>query len=134
LLNNPVEPQITLLISSTQAAARCPGCHAPARHVHRHDTRTRADLPWSGYGITWRLRVHKFFCRHPPCPRHIFTERLPGLAAPWARRTEVLERAKAQGQEFTPEDIAHISPLAYRHVIVNGTYDFSPPHTSNIQH
>jgi TnpA family transposase len=43
------------------------------------------------------------------------------------RMTHVLEHAKAQGQEFTPEDIAHISPLAYRHVIVNGTYDFSPP-------
>jgi TnpA family transposase len=48
------------------------------------------------------------------------------------RMTRVLERTKAQGQEFTPEDIAHISPLACRHIIVNGTYDFSPPHTSNI--
>ena len=38
----------------------------------------------------------------------------------------VLERAKAQGQAFSPEAIAHISPLARRHVIVNGTYDFSP--------
>lgn len=47
--------------------------------------------------------------------------------------THVLERAKAQGQEFTPEDIAHISPLAYRYVIVNGTYDFSPPYTSDTQ-
>ena len=46
-----------------------------------------ADLPWSGSRVTWRLRVRKFFCGHPPCPRHIFTERLPGLAAPWARRT-----------------------------------------------
>jgi transposase len=75
------------VISSTQAAARCPGCNAPARHVHSRYTRTLADLPWSGYGITWRLHVRKFFCRHPTCPRHIFTERLPGLAAPWARRT-----------------------------------------------
>ena len=49
------------------------------------------------------------------------------------RMTHVLERATAQGQEFTPEDIAHISPLAYRHVIVNGTYDFSPPHPSHLQ-
>jgi len=49
------------------------------------------------------------------------------------RMTHVLERAKGQGQDFTPEDIAHISPLAYRHVIVNGTYDFSPPHTSTLQ-
>jgi TnpA family transposase len=38
----------------------------------------------------------------------------------------MLERAKTQGQEFSPEAIAHISPLARRHVIVNGTYDFSP--------
>jgi TnpA family transposase len=38
----------------------------------------------------------------------------------------VLERAKTQGQEFSSEAIAHISPLARRHVIVNGTYDFSP--------
>jgi transposase len=79
--------QITLLISSTQAAAQCPGCNAPARHVHSRYTRTLADLPWSGYRVTWRLRVRKFFCRHSTCPRHIFTERLPGLAAPWARRT-----------------------------------------------
>ena len=78
--------QITLLISSTQAEARCPGC-SPARHVHSRYTRTLADLPWSGYGITWRLHVRKVFCREPTCPRHIFTERLPGLVAPWARRT-----------------------------------------------
>jgi hypothetical protein len=33
---------------------------------------------------------------------------------------------QAQGQTFTPEAIAHVSPLMCRHVIVNGTYDFSP--------
>ena len=38
----------------------------------------------------------------------------------------VLERAKVQGKAFSPEAIAHVSPLARRHVIVNGTYDFSP--------
>ena len=32
--------------------------------------------------------------------------------------------AKDQGQEFTPKAIAHVSPLEYRHVIVNGTYGF----------
>jgi TnpA family transposase len=48
------------------------------------------------------------------------------------RIARVLEHAKAQGQEFTPEAIAHISPLAYRHLIVNGTYDFSPPQTPYI--
>jgi transposase len=81
------QAQITLLISSTQAAAQCPTCETPARHVHSHYTRTLADLPWSGYGITWRLRVRKLFCRNAICPRRIFTERLPGIATPWARRT-----------------------------------------------
>ncbi len=83
------EPQarITLLISSTQAAPRCPGCDAPARHVHSRYTRTLADLPWSGYQVTWQLRVRKFFCRKATCSRRIFTERLPGVARPWARRT-----------------------------------------------
>jgi transposase len=81
------QAQITLLISSTQAKARCPGCDVPARLVHSHDTRTLADLPWSGYRVTWRLRVRKFFCRNRTCSCRIFTERLPGLVAPWARRT-----------------------------------------------
>jgi hypothetical protein len=81
------QARITLLVSSTQAAARCPPCETPARHVHRRDTRTLADLPWSGYRVTWRLRVRKFFCRTATCSRRIFTERLPGVASPWARRT-----------------------------------------------
>ncbi|HEX2290358.1 MAG TPA: ISL3 family transposase, partial [Pseudonocardiaceae bacterium] len=66
---------------------RCPGCDVPARRIHSRYIRTLADLPWSGSRVTWRLRVRKFFCGHPPCPCRIFTERLPGLAAPWARRT-----------------------------------------------
>jgi Transposase len=37
--------------------------------------------------VTWWPRARKFFCRHPTCPRHSFTERLPGLVAPWARRS-----------------------------------------------
>ena len=34
-----------------------------------------------------QLRVRKFFCDNPACSRQIFTERLPAVAAPWARRT-----------------------------------------------
>ena len=41
------------------------------------------------------------------------------------RIARVLEQAQAQGQTFAPEALAHVSPLMYRHVIVNGTYDFS---------
>jgi transposase len=80
-------PHITLFVSSTQTEARCPLCAVPARHIHSRYTRTLADLPWSGYRVMWRLRVRRLFCRNAICPRRIFTERLPGIAAPWARRT-----------------------------------------------
>jgi len=82
--------QITLLIASIPAAPRCPGCNAPARHVHSCYTRTLAGLPWSGDAITWQLHVRKLLCHNRSCPRRLFTERLPGLAAPWARRTRRL--------------------------------------------
>ena len=41
------------------------------------------------------------------------------------RIAQVLEQAQAQGHTFAPEAIAHVSPLMYRHVSVNGTYDFA---------
>lgn len=34
-----------------------------------------------------RLKVRRLFCDNTGCKRHVFTERLPGVAAPWARRT-----------------------------------------------
>jgi transposase len=46
-----------------------------------------ADLPWAHYRLRLQLRVRKWFCQHPDCPRRIFTERLPTIAALWARRT-----------------------------------------------
>ena len=49
--------------------------------------RTLADLPWAHYRVRLQLRVRKWFCRNRACRRRIFTERLPTVAAPWARRT-----------------------------------------------
>jgi transposase len=37
--------------------------------------------------VRLRLRVRKWVCRTPHCHRRLFTERLPTVAAPWARRT-----------------------------------------------
>jgi len=79
--------QITLLVRSTQATVPCPLCAIPARRIHSHYERTLADLPWAAYRVCLQLRVRKWFCRNRQCPRRIFTERLPTVAAPWARRT-----------------------------------------------
>lgn len=34
--------------------------------------------------------MRKYFCLNQQCQRRIFTERLPGIVAPWARRTQRL--------------------------------------------
>jgi transposase len=79
--------QITLRVQSTQTNAPCPLCATPARRIHSDYGRTLADLPWAQYRVCLQLRVRKWFCRNRSCHRRIFTERLPTIAAPWARRT-----------------------------------------------
>jgi transposase len=79
--------QITLRVQSTQTRAPCPLCATPARRIHSDYGRTLADLPWAQYRVSLQLRVRKWFGRNRACRRRIFTERLPTVAAPWARRT-----------------------------------------------
>jgi transposase len=79
--------QITLRVQSTQTRAPCPLCATPARRIHSDYGRTLADLPWAQYRVCLQLRVRKWFCRNRACRRRIFTERIPTVAAPWARRT-----------------------------------------------
>jgi transposase len=79
--------QITVSVSATAATAPCPLCTTPAYRIHSSYERTLADLPWAEYHVRLQLRVRKWFCRNHHCRRHIFTERLPTVVAPWARRT-----------------------------------------------
>src|SRR5437667_8906293 len=90
--------QITLRVPSTQISAPCPLCATPARRIRRDYGRTLADLPWAQCRVSLELRVRTWLCRHRCCPRRIFTERLPPVAAPWARRTlRLAERLIALG-------------------------------------
>ena len=87
---DPSTCELEVTISSTQATANCPVCQQPAYRIHSHYERSLADLPWGEYGLRWQLQVRKFFCLVPNCDRRIFTERLPGVVAPWARKTQRL--------------------------------------------
>src|SRR5437868_2709181 len=79
--------QITATIVPTQSGSACPACGHHSRSVHSRYQRALADLPWGGVAVRLHLVVRKFFCHQPKCPRRIFTERLPSLVAPYARRT-----------------------------------------------
>ena len=68
--------------------SRCPCCQRRSRHVHSHYERTLADCPCLGQAVTVHMRVRRFRCRVRWCPRRVFSERLPDVARPWARRTE----------------------------------------------
>jgi transposase len=90
--------QITLVVRATPASAPCPVCTTPASRIHSHYERILADLPWADYRVCLQLRVRKWFCRNRACRRRIFTERLPTVAAPWARRTlRLIQRLVALG-------------------------------------
>ena len=67
--------------------ACCPLCRRRAGRVHSRYERTLADLPWGEHAVVLRLRVRRLFCDNARCERRIFTERLPGIAAPWSRKT-----------------------------------------------
>jgi transposase len=77
-------------VTSTQQGVPCPVCAVFTPRVHSRDTRTLADLPWGTARVQWQLRVRKFVCTNAQCSRRIFTERLPGVVAPWARQTRRL--------------------------------------------
>jgi len=79
--------QLTLRVQSMQTLVPCPVCRFPTRRIHSRDVRTVADLPWAQWRVVLHLQVRKFFCANGRCTRRICTERLPGVVAPWARRT-----------------------------------------------
>lgn len=83
---------------STQHFAKCPVCGTPSARTHSHYQRTLADLPCVSFKLTLTLQVSKFFCDTPGCIRRIFTERIPEIAAPWARKTvRLVQRLEAIG-------------------------------------
>ena len=78
---------LTLSLSSNQSSAQCPLCAIATKRIHSQYERTLADLPCVNFSLTLMIQVGKFFCDNSACIRRIFTERLPELAAPWARKT-----------------------------------------------
>src|SRR5947209_17828695 len=78
---------ITMLVSTTASSPACACCSVFSTQVHSHYDRTLADLPWNGIPVRLRLTVRRFRCRTDTCKRRLFTERLPGIVAPYARCT-----------------------------------------------
>jgi transposase len=83
----PALDRITIITVPKPSQSACPLCGDVSQRVHSHYNRTLADLPWQGRAVRIQVRARRFHCVRVGCPRRIFTERLPQVAAPWARRT-----------------------------------------------
>ncbi len=81
------EQFLIAIVATTSPGALCPLCHCCSESIHSRYTRIVADLPWAGWGVRLEVHVRRFFCQNQECQRRIFTERLPGVVAPSARRT-----------------------------------------------
>lgn len=93
-----VAHHLTISVSSIQASAHCPLCGGLTGRIHSRYERTLADLPCVHFSLTLIVQVCKFFCLNSDCRRCIFTERLPEVVAPWARKTvRLVHRLQAIG-------------------------------------
>jgi transposase len=84
---------LTIILALTAPQVACPVCGSLAWRIHSRYVRRLADLPSFGRSVCWHVVVRRFRCPNPSCPRRIFTERLPGFAAPYARVTDRLRQA-----------------------------------------
>jgi zinc-finger of transposase IS204/IS1001/IS1096/IS1165 len=76
----------TVTVDSRQPTF-CPGCGAQSKSRHSTYWRTLWDLSAQGAPVVVNARLGRWRCRNQLCDRRIFTERVPSLAAPFARRT-----------------------------------------------
>ena len=78
---------LEILVSPTAVSAACPLCEQNSVRVHSGYQRSLQDLPCCGQVLRIRLTVRRFFCENADCRRKIFTERVPEVMKPYARRT-----------------------------------------------
>jgi len=81
------EQSLRAIVATTSSGALCPLCQCRSESIHSRYVRCVADLPWAGWTVRLELHVRRFFCQNQDCQRRIFTERLPEVVAPYARRT-----------------------------------------------
>ena len=76
------------VVSATGSAIGiCPDCGRRSRSRHGWSNRSLQDLPVQGRSVTVNLLLSRWRCARRECARRTFTDRLPTVAAPYARRT-----------------------------------------------
>ena len=78
----------TWTVSATgPAIGICPDCGRRSRNRHGSSNRSLQDLPAQGKPVAVKLLLGRWRCAHQECKLQTFTDRLPTIASPYARRT-----------------------------------------------
>jgi hypothetical protein len=92
-----VTPQrIVVDLQTTALTVDCPTCQLTAQRVHSHYQRRLADLPLAHTPVQLQLHLRRFRCDNLHCRRTTFTEPVPGLVTPYARRSRRLRAEQRQ--------------------------------------
>lgn len=92
----PDPTTLRLVITTTRrATCRCPACGRVSRSGHGHYHRHAADRPCFDRRVLLAVRLRRFRCRNPACPRRTFSQNPEGLLARRAQRTRRLAQAQA---------------------------------------
>lgn len=87
---------IVVDLHTTAQTADCPTCEVSTPRVHSHYQRRLADLPLAQLPVRVHLHVRRFRCDTLGCGRTTFSEPVPSLAVPYARRTARLRTEQRQ--------------------------------------
>ena len=84
---------VTFRVRAKASDAACPGCRRRSSRVHARYQRQLADLPLGGRKVQVIAHIRRFKCASPRCGQSTFSEQIPGLTTPFARRTPPLTEA-----------------------------------------
>jgi transposase len=78
---------VTFRVRAKAGDAACSGCRRRSSRVHGRYQRQLADLPLGGRRVRVIAQVRRFKCVSRRCSQSTFSEQIPGLTTPFARRT-----------------------------------------------
>lgn len=90
----PHQEGYILIACSTGKQASCPLCQQVSSRSHGFYYRKPTDLPISDKRVQLRLRLRRFSCLNPACPKPTFCQPCPDWLPAYARRTARLAQAQ----------------------------------------
>jgi hypothetical protein len=78
---------VVISASCVPSSGCCPACGSPSARVHGGYSRTVADGAAGGRPVLIILRVLRFLCLDPSCPKATFAMQADGLTSRYCRRS-----------------------------------------------